>query len=123
MRNEHEIWLTTVRSDGQPQASAVGFLWAGAELLILTDPHSQKIRNLNGNPKVALHLDIDRHSEQGGVVTLEGLAMLDAAPLSSDERTTYAQKYTDEIRAAELTPHDRYGLSVDAITTRVRKEL
>jgi PPOX class probable F420-dependent enzyme len=53
LRDEQEIWITTVRSDGQPQSSLVGFLWDGREVLVLSQPEAGKIRNLRDNPKVA----------------------------------------------------------------------
>ena len=34
LRDEGIIWLTTVRSDGQPQSVPVWFLWNGESFLI-----------------------------------------------------------------------------------------
>jgi PPOX class probable F420-dependent enzyme len=105
LRDEQEIWITTVRADGQPQASPVGFLWDGASFLILSQPDSQKVRNLSRNPRVALHLDIDREAEQdGGVITLEGDARLDPDPIGDHEAALYVEKYEEVMRWAELTP-------------------
>lgn len=77
LRDETVIWLTTVRSDGQPQTSPVGFLWDGATFLILSQPGSLKVRNMRANPKVALHLDTGKEDPE--VLTLEGVATLDPA--------------------------------------------
>ncbi|WP_426242139.1 pyridoxamine 5'-phosphate oxidase family protein [Nocardioides sp. LHG3406-4] len=89
---EQEIWITTVRPDGRPQASPVGFLWDGASFLILSQPESQKVRNLRGNPHVALHLEIDRQAERdGGVVTLEGVAELDPEPIGERDRRVHGE--------------------------------
>jgi PPOX class probable F420-dependent enzyme len=110
LRDEQEIWITTIRRDGQPQASPVGFLWNGADILILSQPSSQKVRNLSANPRVALHLDIDRHAQSGGgVVTLEGLAAIDPNPLRADEAARYVEKYQDVLRDAELTPTELFA--------------
>jgi PPOX class probable F420-dependent enzyme len=103
LRDEQEIWITTVRSDGQPQASVVGFLWDGKEFLILSQPTAAKVRNLRGNPKVALHLDLARGGENGGVLTLEGVAALDPRPLDAAEASAYVQKYEDVLRAEQLS--------------------
>jgi PPOX class probable F420-dependent enzyme len=124
LRDEHEIWITTVRSDGQPQTSLVGFLWNGSEFLVLSEPTSQKVRNLTGNPRVALHLDIDRRSEQGGsVLTLEGIARIDPDPIRPDEIATYAERYQDEMRAAQLTAAEffaQYSAVIRVRPTRTR---
>jgi PPOX class probable F420-dependent enzyme len=106
LTDETEIWITTVRADGQPQASPVGFLWDGTTFLILSRPDSQKIRNLRGNPRVALHLDIGRQGdgEDGGVLTLEGTATLDPSPIGDDEAAAYVDRYQESIRASGLTP-------------------
>jgi PPOX class probable F420-dependent enzyme len=96
------IWITTVRGDGQPQASPVGFLWDGNGFLIFSQPGSQKVRNLRANPRVALHLDSD--GQGGDVLTLEGHATLDATPPSDDEAAAYLEKYREMIRALGTTP-------------------
>ncbi len=107
---EHEIWITTVRSDGQPQASPVGFLWDGTSFLIVSQPDSQKIRNLRGNPRVALHLDIDREADgDGGILTIEGVATLDPDPIGEQEAAVYVDKYEEAMRSAELTPEDLFA--------------
>lgn len=107
LSDEHEIWITTVRPDGQPQASPVGFLWDGDSVLILSEPSSPKVRNLRANPRVALHLDIDRDAkEDGGVLSLEGLAALDAEPLSAAETDRYLDKYASALAATGMTADD-----------------
>jgi PPOX class probable F420-dependent enzyme len=124
LRDEHELWITTVRSDGQPQASPVGFLWDGTSFLILSQPDTPKIRNLRRNPRVALHLDIDRQAEQdGGVLTLEGTATLDADPLSDEDAAAYVRKYEETLRAAEMTPEElfaAYSALIRVTPTRTR---
>jgi PPOX class probable F420-dependent enzyme len=57
LRSEQILWLTTVRADGQPQASPVWFLWDGTTLLVFSRPDAQKLRNLAANPRVAVHLE------------------------------------------------------------------
>ncbi len=110
LRDEQEIWITTIRADGQPQASPVGFLWDGSSFLILTAPTSQKVRNLRANPRVALHLDIDRQAEDnGGVLTLEGTAMLDGDPMSEEEAEIYAEKYAEALRSAQMTAEEAFA--------------
>ena len=49
LREEKIGWLTTVRSDGQPQSVPVWFLWDGERFLIYSQPHRQKLKNMGGN--------------------------------------------------------------------------
>jgi PPOX class probable F420-dependent enzyme len=42
LREEMIIWLTTVRSGGQPQSVPVWFLWEGETFLIYSQPGRQK---------------------------------------------------------------------------------
>jgi PPOX class probable F420-dependent enzyme len=110
LRDEREIWITTVRSDGQPQSSLVGFLWDGREILVLSQPDAGKIRNLRGNPKVALHLEVARGDGAGaGVLTLEGVAVLDPNPLGAAEASAYVQKYEDVLRSEQLTADELFA--------------
>ncbi len=123
-RDEQEIWITTVRSDGQPQASPVGFLWDGIRFLVLSEPDSQKVRNLRRNPKVALHLEIDRHAQDdGGVVTLEGTAGLDSDPIGEQEAAVYVKKYEEAMRSATVAPAElfaEYSAVIRVQPTRTR---
>src|SRR5450759_2140851 len=75
LRDEVMIWLTTVRSDGQPQSSAVWFLWDGDTFLIYSQPRAPKLRNIAGQPRVSLHLDGDGRG--GDIVTIDGVAAID----------------------------------------------
>jgi PPOX class probable F420-dependent enzyme len=95
LKEEEIAWMTTVRSDGQPQTVPVWFLWDDEEILIYSQPNRQKLRNISRNPRVGLNLNTN---EQGNdVVRLEGTASIDEdAPLSS-EVTPYVEKYRESI--------------------------
>lgn len=129
LRDETTLWLTTVRADGQPQATPVGFVWDGAGFLIISEPGSPKVRNLRGNPKVALHLDLEKDARDGGVLTLEGAATLRVppsgapAPLTEAERAAYLDRYLVVMRGAGLTPEEtfaQYSAVIRVTPTRVR---
>jgi PPOX class probable F420-dependent enzyme len=110
LQDEQEIWITTVRPDGQPQTSPVGYLWDGESFLILSQPNAPKVRNLRENPKVALHLDIDRDSDDdGGVITIEGTASIDPEPLSSAEAAAYETKFREAMASAGMTPAEVFA--------------
>jgi PPOX class probable F420-dependent enzyme len=104
-------WLTTVSADGQPQSSPVWFLWDGASLWLRSQPHAGKVRNINANPRVAFHLADDGHG--GGIVTIEGVASLTAAP--PEGLDAYVAKYEEEIRSALQTTPEQ--LAADYSTT------
>jgi len=95
LKDEEIAWMTTVRSDGQPQTVPVWFLWDDDGFLIYSQPNRQKLRNITRNPRVGLNLN---SNEQGNdVVRLEGTASIDEdAPLSS-EVAPYVEKYRESI--------------------------
>jgi PPOX class probable F420-dependent enzyme len=41
LREEQLIWMTTVRSDGQPQSVPVWFFWDGEKFLVYSQPGRQ----------------------------------------------------------------------------------
>ena len=57
---QHNIMsLATVRADGYPQATTVGYANDGLDLYICCDRVSQKARNLRRSPKMSLTIDHD----------------------------------------------------------------
>ncbi len=57
------IWLTTVRSDGQPQSVPVWFLWDGETFVVYSRPGQQKLKNIGSNARaysVALRVTPER---------------------------------------------------------------
>jgi PPOX class probable F420-dependent enzyme len=102
LREEIMIWLTTVRSDGQPQSVPVWFLWDGETFLIYSQPGRQKLRNIGGNPRVGLHLN--SNDRGGDVVRVEGAAqMLEDFPPAT-EVGEYLEKYRESIARIGFDP-------------------
>src|SRR5262245_7728779 len=100
LRQERVIWLTTVTADGQPQSSPVWFHWENGTLLIHSKP-DQKIRNIRGHPRVALHFN----DHQGGdVVSIEGRAELLTGDSAANVQPTYLDKYREGIKRLGTTP-------------------
>ncbi|ASR37057.1 hypothetical protein BAY61_21035 [Prauserella marina] len=116
--DEKEIWITTLRADGQPQSSPVGFLWNGKEFLILSQPKTPKIRNIAANPKVSLHLDLARDREEGSVVTVEGEVVPVPAPVSDEEAARYVRRYREELQAAGLSAEELFAEFSSVIRVR-----
>lgn len=85
------IWLTTVTADGQPQTSPVWFLWQDGTCIVYSLANAPRVRNIRGNPRVALNLDGD--GKGGAIVTFEATAVLDDAGPVSTELPDYQAKY------------------------------
>ena len=121
LRSEPIVWLTTVRADGQAQATPVWFLWDGETFLLYSQPGAQKVRNLAANPKVALHLDDD--GSGGDVVTVEGTATVEPDTPRADRVDGYLAKYQAAIEALGYEPGPfarTYSTAIRVRPTRVR---
>jgi len=121
LRSEPVAWLTTVRADGQAQASPVWFLWDGDTFLLYSQPGAQKVRNLAANPKVALHLGDDGNG--GDVVSFEGTATVEPDTPRADRVDGYLAKYQAAIEALGYEPGPfarTYSLAIRVRPTRVR---
>ena len=58
LREDVLAWLTTVDRRGTPQPVPVWFLWdGGTSILVYSRPDTPKLRSIEGNPRVSLHLD------------------------------------------------------------------
>jgi PPOX class probable F420-dependent enzyme len=98
-------WLASVRPDGRPHLVPVWFHWDGKELLILSQPDTQKIRNLRHDPRVTISLD---DSDTGrDVVLLEGQAALTTVGDRPAAIAAYLDKYARLLADMEWLP-ERY---------------
>jgi PPOX class probable F420-dependent enzyme len=87
----HLCTITTIRADGTPHVAPVGVTYDAATgtARVITSGTSQKVRNVRGNPRVAVcQVDGRRWT------TLEGTAVIDADPgVVADAEHRYAQRY------------------------------
>jgi len=121
LRTEQILWLTTVRADGQPQSSPVWFLWDGETFLVFSQPSAQKLRNLAGNPRVAVNLESDGTGDE--VLTVDGTAAVDPEVPPSDEIEEYRVKYREGIQAMGSTPAELardFSVAIRIRPSRVR---
>jgi PPOX class probable F420-dependent enzyme len=102
LRSDIIAWLTTVGSDGRPYTVPVWFLWDGGTILLFSQPHKQKIRNLRKNPRVTLALDDSKQGDD--VVIVEGTAELIEDPNMSVIIPAYVEKYGAIIKSMGWTP-------------------
>ena len=121
LHDELIIWLTTVSPAGQPQTSAVWFLWDGEEILMYSLAGTPRTRNIEANPRVALNLDGD--GQGGSVVSIEGRARLDPEAPPSTEVAAYAAKYRAKIAGHGWTPESfavDYPIPIRITPTKAR---
>lgn len=101
LRRDLVVWLTTVRSDGQPQTTPVWFLWEDDSVLVYSRPGKPKLRNIAANPAVVLALRMDEAG--AGVVVIEGRARrTEDAP--AHENAAYVEKYAESIEDLGYEP-------------------
>jgi len=123
LRREKIAWLTTVRRDGQPQSSPVWFLWRNGEIVVYSKPTTQKVRNVQSNPKVAVHLrDVDEGSD---IVSIEGIAEIDESYPAAAAIPAYVTKYRAMIKDINMDPDSfakSYSVPVRIRPTKIRVE-
>jgi PPOX class probable F420-dependent enzyme len=101
LREDEHGWLVTTQADGTPDPVLVWFLWQGESFLIYSEPGTRKLRNLDRNPKAALHLDSD--GKGGGAIVVTGEAGVSADPPAT-EIPEYIAKYRDLAARHNWTP-------------------
>ena len=102
LKEEHIIWLTTMRKDGMPQPTPVWFLWDGETILIYSQPNARKLRNLAHNSKVALNLNSD--AEGGNILVIFGQARIDPDAPPAYSNPAYLEKYREGIADLGVSP-------------------
>ena len=118
LREEKVAWLTTVRSDGQPQSVPIWFLWDDETFLIYSQQGQQKLKNIARNPRVGLNLNSDAHD--GAVVRKEGAAEIVEDFPAATEVGEYLEKYRAAIARIGYNP---YGFARDySVPIRVTPE-
>ena len=101
LREEIIAWLVTVGADGTPQPVPVWFLWDGDSFLIYSQPGRPKLRSIERNPRVSLHLEGDGRG--GDIVVVAGEARVSDEP-PADSVPEYVAKYRERIEQLGWTP-------------------
>ena len=122
MREDIIGWLVTVSGDGTPQPNPVWFSWDGASILVYSAPDQAKLRNIEANPRVALHLD-SRSSGDEVVIVIAG-ASVDRSAAPVHENAAYVAKYREEmVRLGLGSPEEMaetYSVPIRLIPSKVR---
>ena len=80
LANHRKMTIATLRPDGWPQATTVGYGNEGLNIYFLCGPDSQKARNLARDNRVSITIDDDT----GQVMAIEGLSMAARADAVTD---------------------------------------
>ena len=118
LKRELVIWLATVGRDGHPHVVPVWFWWDGKSFLIYAVP-GQKVRDIQANQSVALHLNSDPAGDD--VVRIDGTAKIDSKQPPAYKVPAYVRKYRDQIKGFEWTPKvfsDQYRFAIRVKPTR-----
>jgi len=119
LRRERTIWLATVDRAGAPSVRPVWFLWDGEHVLVYSKPTAAKVRHIERNARVCLHLDPNEWGTD--VVIVTGDARLAPERPRADACSAYVEKYSDGLarldRSAEQLA-DEYSVAIEVEPTR-----
>lgn len=118
LRRELVIWLATAGRDGYPHAVPVWFWWDGKSILIYAVP-GQKVRDIQANPNVALHLNTDSVGDD--VIRIDATAKIDSRQPPAYKVPAYVRKYREQIKGFDWTPKvfsDKYPFAIRVKPTR-----
>ena len=113
--------MTTVTSAGSPLPMPGWFLWAGAESVVMYSRPGARVRNIEGNPRVALNFHGDGRG--GDIVVLSGNATIDDEAPRADRAGDYRAKYDEHIARIGMSPEafaQRYSVPLNIRLTRLR---
>lgn len=119
LEDAYVIWLTTVRPNGQPQASPVWFVIDDDEFLIYSLDGTARTSNIAANNRVSINLDSKAGAD---VVAVEGTARIVDGPPST-AHAEYQEKYRDGITEIGHTPEtfwERYSVVMRVTPQRWR---
>ena len=114
-------WMTTVNPDGQPQSSAIWFLWLGGDVLVYSHRRAPRNANVEANPLVSFNLNTDPDGDD--VVTMEGHARIDLGLAPSSANPAYQAKHRHMLERYDWTPEwlaENYPVPIVITPTRWR---
>lgn len=119
LHEERLAWLTTVDAAGTPQPVPIWFLWDGDDsILLYSKPDTPKLRAIDRNPRVSVHLD--GNGQGGDIVVATGEASVSDDPPAHD-LPAYVDKYAALIERNRWTPEQFAADYSVPIRVRVRR--
>jgi PPOX class probable F420-dependent enzyme len=114
LKKEIVIWLVTAGVKRKPQAVPVWYLFDGRSFLVYAQD-GVKVRDVQANPRVELHLNSDEVGDD--VVRVSGEAKIETrSPKKLAD--AYARKYGGEIKRLGTTPQSFLETYHNAIRVR-----
>jgi PPOX class probable F420-dependent enzyme len=108
LRSEQVAWFGTIGRDGFPHSMPIWFLWRDGRALIMSQPHSAKVRNLRENDRAIFHLESGDDGEQWTV--LRG-----TAAVSPEPSVQWLDRIADEYTAKYDEWMQRLGLTTESM--------
>jgi PPOX class probable F420-dependent enzyme len=118
LKRELVIWIATVGRNGHPHVVPVWFWWDGESFFIYAIP-GQKVRDIQANSNVALHLNTD--PEGNDVVRVDGIAKIDPKLPPAYKVPGYVRKYREQTKGLGWTPQqfsEQYHVAIRVTPTR-----
>jgi PPOX class probable F420-dependent enzyme len=98
-------WLTTVNAASEPSTAPIWFrLEEDGTILIYSKDPSVRVRNVEENDKVTLHLE--GNGTGGAIVVMNGTAVIDRAERRPSEHPAFIEKYQSFLDAYGWSPED-----------------
>jgi PPOX class probable F420-dependent enzyme len=120
LATEQVIWLTTVKTSGEPVPTPVCFLWHEGEFLIFSEPGTPKLANI-ARSAVALNFNSTEHG--GDVAVFHGEARVDPGGPTVSEWDEYVDKYSGGLISLDTTAEKfrhQYSTLIRLTPKRVR---
>ena len=111
LESEQVGWLGTIGRDGFPHAVPIWFLWRDGRALIMSEPHTAKVKNLRENDRVLFHLEAGDDGEQ--LLVLRGTAAISPEPSAA-----WLDRIAEEYTAKYDAWLQRLGLTTETMAER-----
>jgi PPOX class probable F420-dependent enzyme len=118
LEKERIIWMTTVKPDGQPQSAPVWFVQEGEEIRVWS-LDGERVKNIEQNPKVSLHLNDDGRGDN--IVIIEAEATIDRSIGPGSAHKEFVVRYQTLLNKRTWDWFDRdYPVPLRIRPTRIR---
>ena len=110
------LWFGSTRSDGRPHIVPVWFSWDGDSFFFVTQPESQKVKNIRHEARVTVALDdtIGGHD----AMVFEGVASLEPEPALTAMPPEYVAKYDPRLTFMKESVEDLTRIYSQAVRVR-----
>jgi len=118
LKKDLVVWLVTADHQCRPHSVLVWFYWDGESFLVYSLP-GQKVRGVQANPNVELHLNSDLVGDD--VVRISGTAKIARKEPPAYKVPGYVRKYRSQMKNLGMTPQqfsEQYSVPIRIRPTR-----